>query len=98
MPIPVQKLKEARRPMVDRVREFLARDPSHAFSTMEVLAGVQGDDRETALLKIALLEPADFKASVGPIEGALAELLQKGAVEAAEYEGLTYYCFVEKHS
>lgn len=56
MPIPVNELKKAARPLKDRILEFLKADPAHAYAIDEILVGVEGVESDAAMWLITAPE------------------------------------------
>jgi hypothetical protein len=93
MPIPIQMLRDARRPLTERILGFLSRDVSHAYTLTEIYMGVQGHDPKIGLLSLAIMEESDRRGALKPFTEALAELEKAGKIEVGEFEGVSYYAF-----
>jgi hypothetical protein len=91
MPIPVAVLQQANRSLRDRILEFLEKNPSQAYSDVEVYAGLEGLS-ETSLAVLVLFELMNKgPLRLEPIRAALAALEQEGLVQSAAHNNITYY-------
>jgi hypothetical protein len=103
MPIRVSDLKEATKPLKDRIFDWLARRPGEAFRLEEIIAGMTGADHNAIALIIALgsIKPPNeatkkIEAGYKEYEHALQELKSEGRVDTGEVRGATYYYAAEK--
>jgi hypothetical protein len=89
MPISLDKLEEANRPLVERIAEFLARDPQNGYSEIEIFGNLEGFGNYAALY--LLLDRQAGTRKIEPYKKALEELLTKGVVTRHSYNGVDYY-------
>jgi Fe2+ or Zn2+ uptake regulation protein len=91
MPIPVAVLDQAARPLRERVLDVLSKDPSQAYSAVEIYGRLQGLT-ETALAVLAILTlAAKTSAGLSPVEETLRALEADGLVRSAVHNNVTYY-------
>ena len=89
MPIPAEKLSEAKRPLHERILEFLRRNKGTAYTIHEV---IQAMEYANLPALYALYVPDESrKEVVERYTGALAELKQTKMIEIADYQGNTYF-------
>jgi hypothetical protein len=93
MPVDVTALRDAQRPLRDRIRDFLAARPGKAFDLYEVYAAVEGYREESVVLIALVLAAKDGRMppKLEEYERALNELVQEGILEAGEYKARVYY-------
>jgi hypothetical protein len=89
MPIPVAQLKEANRPLRERILEFLEKNPSQAYTAAEVLIGLEGWSEMAAALAILLLRKQG--GALGEVREVLTTLEAEGLVQSAQHLDVPYY-------
>jgi hypothetical protein len=96
VPIDVQQLDAAARPLADRILDLLQADPTKAFTLYEIIARVEGITEQSAVL-ILLAETASGPGSTTAEKyaAALAGLEAQGQAKKAMLHGTTYYAFAE---
>ena len=92
MPIPIQKLNEAIRPLDERIVEFLQRNSGQAYNLFELYATLEGFDAQGLRMKY-FLDPQNgaIRARVGSYVQTLIALCRDGKVVEAQHQGETYY-------
>jgi hypothetical protein len=103
MPIRVSELQEAKKPLKERVYEWLARRPNEAFKLEEVISGLTNSDAAMIGLVLALASTKTGGASTEkmydayrPYVQALDALRVEGRVESGELRGSSYFYAKEK--
>ncbi len=100
MPISVEELRKAKRPLDERIIEFLSKSPSSAYTLVELIKGVEGyegeDDSSFALLMV--MERTRPGGLQSRYEAAIKNLIASGAVEVAALRGTEYYARATKAS
>ncbi len=94
MPIPIEKLDEAQRPLPVRILDFLARSPEQAHSLWEIRIGVEDIAAEAAAMLAVFIRQDQREKVLEPYRQALAKLCNEGQVRAAKYQGIQYFAFV----
>lgn len=94
MPKPVRELEEKRRPLEERVREFLAKHRENAYTLDEVIAGVEGGDeqnRQNLVLLMLILSESRVVDLRQSYEQALKKLAVLKRVRMFQENDATYY-------
>ena len=92
MPIPLAKIKEASRPLHERIQLFMEKtEEDKAYSVEEIIAGVFGTDIDSTTMTMLFMEDARWAALRAEYEEALATLVQADEVREFSYESVTYY-------
>lgn len=94
MPKPVRELEERRRPLEERVLEFLVKNRENAYTLDEVVAGVEspGDEnRQKLMLAILLLSKSRNADLWLRYENALKDLGARKRVRIFQEDAATYY-------
>jgi len=94
MPVDVSVLKQARRPLEERVADFLRGHTGKAFSIWEIGAGASVppvDEQVFVSRWVANNEGDGSSDALIEILGALATLESNGCVEQALYSGANHY-------
>lgn len=94
MPISVELLEKAQRPLRDRVLEFLKQNPEQAYSVVEVYGGVEGQDSSTTAIFLLVFNAHERARVLRPIEEALQALVRENLVRAALHQSTMYYAAV----
>src|SRR5438309_6957840 len=86
MPIDLSRLKDAARPLGDRIMDFLRKAPSKAFSVYEIIEAVEGISMKGASAMV-------FISSGGgqTYRTALSQLAADGRVQAGTVAGVEYF-------
>lgn len=96
MPIPADKLRDAQRPLSERIVEFLSAHPESAFSFYEIVASIEGyDDVDDAALAL-VAQGAGPGAMRTLYIGALKQLLASEAIAGAKVKGDVYYALARR--
>jgi hypothetical protein len=91
MPIPVAVLRQANHTLRERILDFLKKDPSQAYSLVEILGGIEGlEPTGTAVLGLLMVIREDY-GRLDPIVETLAALEADGLIQSAEHQGSNYY-------
>ena len=96
MPIPVERLLEAQRPLETRLLEFLEAHKSEAYSLSELyiaLGDLQKDP--TSQWALALLAVGQRARIFDPFVQALQKLASDGKVTQATVQWMTYYALAQ---
>lgn len=99
-----REIDEDRRPLTERVEEFLARQPDQAFGVIEVYAGVvlgkgkvPPDPSAVLVAGVALaLAPSSRERLLQPVRGALQELVSGGRVKLFQAKRGTFYAHIKR--
>lgn len=95
MPVEIERVKAAKKPLDTRVREFLDSNPAQAFTLYEIIAGVEGYPTVSdAMLSLMIERQASTTGrseTWDRYENALRGLEQAKVVISAELRGSTYY-------
>lgn len=95
MPISVKDLKEAQRPLPERIMTFLRANPDKAFSITEIIMGVEPGHKNELTLVLWLEEARQGRGLIVNYQNALTELVRANQVRSAEVQGITYYAAIE---
>ena len=96
MPVPINEFKKTQKTLAEQIVEFLAKNPSEAFSLEEIVAGVEGLTIEVASLYLALLpEPARLE-KTRLYQKVLGELLDKKKLTEGVIRETRYFALVAK--
>ena len=90
MPIPAEKLKEAQQPLSNRIFEFLQRNKSLAFTSLEIMVALEGDTPPLGI-RFALMASTTREKFIAEYADALGELLKKKMAKAGKVSGETYW-------
>jgi hypothetical protein len=91
MPIPIQKLHEAQRPLKERILAFLQEHSEEAFSPMEILAYLQGYDQTTIGVLMIGMNAERQAMLLAPIKKVLDEAVRSQVLQSASYQSAVYY-------
>ena len=95
MPISIDQLRVPKGdepPLEDQVLAFLERDPHHAFTLLEILAGVRRyPSVDAALVDLLRLDALAQEAIIHEYRNALGYLMLEDQIIAGEREGEGYY-------
>jgi hypothetical protein len=95
MPITIDQLRVPRADepsLEDQILAFLERDPHHAFTLLEILAGVRGHPTVDAALNDMLgLDPLAQERIIHEYRNALGYLMLEDQIIAGERDGEGYY-------
>jgi hypothetical protein len=94
MPIPVDRLKQAQRPVRERILEFLSQHPDQAFTAAEIYVALEGLDEKTGPMTLVFMNSTQRSRLLQPLVVATEELIQSGKLTAAPVQGTTYYAVV----
>ena len=89
MPIPVEELKRAARPLKERIVEFLSADPENAYAIDEILVGVEGVESEATMLLITA--PAMVRRLISRYVDALQSLVKERKLVVARVRDTQYF-------
>jgi len=98
VPIDIQQFNQAAKRLDERVLEFLSKNPSQAYSLMEIISALEGTE-EKALSWLIILEKLGNKGSPpssSTWDRYLTEvesLLKQGKIVQAQVHGITYYAY-----
>ncbi len=95
MPVPVEKLVEAQRPLDERILDFLRNDPTQAYTLGEIQAAVEGWQTEMVALAALFVGRERYAAALEPYRRALRALHQAGRVQAAEVQGVQHFALTQ---
>jgi hypothetical protein len=82
-------LQEARRPVRERVLEFLERNPDTAYSPGEIFVGLEGWSEMAAALALAIVTKE--APVLVPVADALRTLEAEGLIQSAQHFNVPYY-------
>lgn len=88
MPIPVTKIKDALRPLQERIYEFLAADPENAFGAEEIYLAVTGRNSRDATAEMSDSQRNDHFTE---FFNAFKELMADGRIEHAKHNDKNYW-------
>ena len=92
MPIPISKFSEKSKSLGEQLDEFLKSHPNEAYQVDELYAALRSPQGSgIAGLMLVLLPPDQRERLLAPFDDALAALVSKGQVLAAEVDGSRYY-------
>lgn len=91
MPVSVEKLREAQKPLAERIMEFLRKNPGQGYNDIELYSAVEGADDSTIKLLVALSAPNERVRLLTPLRGALDDLILRQQVIAYKYQGRDFY-------
>jgi len=92
LPIDLQTLQDAQRPLKDRIAEFLAGNPGKAFNDYEVYAGIERFAPEAAAaLALLVMVSERLPARYEECRAALEALAAEGEIEKAVFRGASHY-------
>ena len=95
MPIAIDQVRipsEDEPPLENQIRAFLERDPHHAFTLLEILAGIRGYPTvDAALVDLLNLDPRAQEALIHAYRNALGYLMLEEQIVAGERDGEGYY-------
>jgi hypothetical protein len=97
VPIDIQQFNQAAKRLDERILEFLSKNPSQAYSLMEIISALVGAE-EKAVSFLLILEKLGTKgSSSSPTwDKYLTEvesLLKQGKIVQAQVHGITYYAY-----
>ncbi len=100
MPVSLTRIKaEKGRALEEQILEFLEREPTQAFTSVEIALGVHGLERAAAAFFAALVDQDKGKdelaAIVEPCQVALRALTDSNRVVALQFQGMTYFALQE---
>lgn len=84
-------LATAKRPLADRIMDFLNDRADQAFTLFEIYGGVEGYEATVVALTFAVMSPTQRAQALVAYREALDGLTQNGRVEKAEVRGLEHY-------
>ena len=93
MPVPIETLQQAERPLDDRIVEFLQREPAQAFQLEEIAVGVSGLAPGWApVLALILLSSQPISMNrPSPFIDAMTRLVAAGRVRSWDYKDAKYF-------
>jgi hypothetical protein len=94
MPVPVRVIKEAAKPLAQRVLEFLEEHRQLAYSVDEIYSHLEGIDGDQLALVLRLLEEGQQNARLAEYQAALDQLVRQSdrtRVQSVPYDGRAYY-------
>lgn len=96
MPVPIETLQQAERPLDDRIVEFLQRDPAQAFTLEEIAVGVSGLDSAWAAVLALMLGSSQPISMNRPSQfvDAMTRLVAAGRVRSWDYKDAKYFSVV----
>jgi hypothetical protein len=95
MPVDVAKLREAHRPLEERILGFLRMHSLQGYTSAELLNEVVGYDWTADRMLLALMNPSE-RTLLDEHERALEELVKRGDVERVPYHGQSYYLLARR--
>ena len=91
MPISIEELEAAQRPLADRIVERLGADPANAFSARDLFLALYFQNDLNARMIFALAALESQQAAMRPVVDALTSLTAAGMLRQADYNGTLYY-------
>lgn len=87
-------LKEAERPLEERVVDFLSKHSEQAFTLWEIYSALEGYDKQTASLGFFLMSEQQRQKALEPYVAVLDALLRQRRITAARYQSTQYFAIV----
>lgn len=94
MPIDKSELKEAQRPLENRIYDFLNQQPDKAFMIAEIITGVEGEDPQIVMFEV-IFEKGNPNGLYNRYKSAMENLINNNRLEYSLVRGLLYYAVRE---